>query len=161
MKSSLYYVFVGIIFILSILVGLIGHPLPFGQRLLALQSTSMVPQLPPGSLILIRPEPWYLPGDIVSLWERVNGKDELVTHRIMSVGGNVYVTKGDSNQLYDRGLTPQRLIEGRMIMSIPVLGAVVLFFQSKTGLALLMIPITVILCLEFTRLYQVLREKHS
>jgi len=161
MGSDLYYGFVGIVFFISLLVGLIGHPLPGGRRLLTLESTSMEPGLMPGSLILIQKELSYQPGDVVSLWEKVNGKDELVTHRIMAIGGNVYITKGDSNQLYDRGLTPERLIEGRVIMSIPVLGEIVLFLQSKVGLGLLMIPIAIILVKELAGIYQPIRKKRS
>jgi signal peptidase len=142
-------------------VGIIGHPLPAGRRLLTLESTSMEPGLRPGSLLLIQKELSYQPGDVVSLWERVNGKDELVTHRIMGIGGNVYITKGDSNQLYDRGSTPERLIEGRVVMSVPVLGGLVMFLQSKVGLAMLMILIAIILSKEFIGIYQLARGKHS
>ena len=161
MKSTLYYIFIGIVVIISLLVGLTGHSLPWGRQLLALESASMVSTIPPGSLILIQDEPWYQAGDIVTFWAKVNNKEELVTHRIIAVGGNVYVTKGDDNQQSDRELVQPRLIEGRLVAFFPLLGRIILFLQSKPGLGLLMVPITLILYQQIRYLVHLFMRPHS
>ena len=162
MKTLLYYCFVIIIVLTSLLVGLTNHPLPGGRRLLSLESTSMASVLPPGALILIQNEPWYQPDDIITFWTKVDDKAVLVTHRVVAIGGNVYITKGDNNTSLDRELTPERLIEGRLIFYGPFLGRLVYFLQSKPGLGLLMVPITLILYKEFSEMYyEVFKKKSS
>ncbi|MDD2482909.1 MAG: signal peptidase I [Candidatus Shapirobacteria bacterium] len=145
LKSVVFFAAIFFIFFITILVGFNNVELPFGTRIISFESDSMVPTIFPGSLIIIHKEAWYEKGDIITFWSKVKEKEILVTHRINRIGGNVYVTKGDSNYYQDYTLVVPRLIDGRVVMIIPYLGFILEFFRSKIGLTLFMIPVVFVI----------------
>lgn len=100
------------------------------------KSNSMSPAINTGSIIIVRKRTQYSIGDIISYYSLINNKEEIITHRINSLGGNVYITKGDANQAIDREIVLPRLVIGKVIFIIPYLGYIISFAKSGIGLSL-------------------------
>jgi signal peptidase len=88
---------------------------------------------------VVKKSPEYNVGDIISYYAKINGKEEIVTHRIFRIGGNVYLTKGDANQALDEEKIVPRLIIGKVVLVIPYLGYLIGFAKTKIGLWLLIV----------------------
>lgn len=130
-----------------------------GVRLLTVQSGSMAPVIPTGSLVITRrnPEivapihqPRFLVGDVIT-FSLDNGA--LVSHRIVDIqkrdGGYLYQTKGDANQAADSELVDESDIVGQLVYSIPYLGKIQLFARQPAGFILLvLIPCTYVIIFE-------------
>ena len=125
----LVYTLLTIIFSLSI----------FGLRFFSLVSGSMAPQIKSGSFIVVKKQQNYQPNDVISFYTLVNDQEAIVAHRIIEVGGNVYVTKGDANRYQDRLLVLPRLIIGKVIVVIPLLGYFFGAVNTSKGTFLLII----------------------
>ena len=103
-------------------------------------SGSMEPELPVGSLCLIdcqQKEPEE--GDIISY----KAGDSVITHRVIEVTDEGYVTKGDANDSNDPGVVKQKQVFGTYVFSIPKAGYAVMFFRSLKGIVL---TITFVIC---------------
>ena len=83
-----------------------------------------------------------------SLYAKINNKEEIVTHRIYRIGGNVYLTKGDNNAAIDEYKILPRLIIGQVVAIIPNLGYIFSFAKSPIGVILVIIfpAVCFILC---------------
>lgn len=107
----------------------------------------MQPLISNNSLTVVKPFNYYDVGDVVSYYQRVDGQETIVTHRIAQIAGNVYVTKGDYNEAIDSEVVRSRLVIGKVVLIIPWLG---LFFSLVkhplgTGLFILLPAIAIIL----------------
>lgn len=103
-------------------------------------SGSMEPELPVGSLCFIdcqQKEPET--GDIISY----KAGDSVITHRVIEVTDEGYVTKGDANNSKDPGIVKQKQVFGTCVFSIPKAGYAVMFFRSLKGIVL---TITFVIC---------------
>lgn len=75
-------------------------------RVLAVQTGSMTPSIPKGSLVFLRPVSWeqVQPGDVIS-FHPPGRADELITHRVAEVvnddAGRAFITQGDANPAPD------------------------------------------------------------
>ena len=116
-------------------------------------SGSMEPELPVGSLCMIdcqQKEPET--GDIISY----KAGDSVITHRVIEVTDEGYVTKGDANDSKDPGIVKQKQVFGTCVFSIPKAGYAVMFFRSLKGSVL---TITFVICFSlFGRLLENRRE---
>lgn len=122
------------------------------------KSNSMNPSINTGSITIVRKMDNYEVGDIISYYVQINNKEEIITHRIMRIGGNVYITKGDANLGIDPPIVLPRLIIGRVILIIPYLGYVVSFAKSASGLWLtIIIPATLIIFMELSKVARALK----
>ena len=114
----------------------------WGYRLLGLQafvvqSGSMEPACPVGSLVYVGPaEAAELRvGDIITfdLGSGIRG-----THRIVEIGEHegtpAFVTKGDANEHIDAGLVLPESIIGRVVFTVPYLGFAAAFLQQPSAL---------------------------
>lgn len=99
-------------------------------------SGSMNPVINEGSITIVKQENFYNVGDVISYYTQIDGKEAVITHRIKSIGGNVYVTKGDANQVTDRELVVPRLVIGKVVLVMPYIGFIVRFAKSPLGLLL-------------------------
>jgi len=99
----------------------------------------MQPTINSGSLIIVKKQPYYIEGDIITYYSQLNGKEEIVTHRIYRIGGNVYLTKGDNNTAIDEYKILPRLIIGQVVAIIPDLGYIFSFAKSPVGVILIII----------------------
>jgi len=123
-------------------------------------SNSMSPEINTGSLTMVSKFPEYIPGDIITYYAKIDGKEAIITHRVLWIGGNVYVTKGDANQGIDREVVMPRLIIGKVIFIIPYLGYFMAFVKKPLGvLVSIILPTAVIILIELYKLKLSIRKR--
>ena len=124
------------------------------------KSNSMNPSINTGSITIVKKMDMYEVGDIISYYANINNKEEIISHRIMQIGGNVYVTKGDANLGIDPPIVLPRLIIGKVILIIPYLGYIITFAKSSLGLWLtILIPALCIIFVELSNVARGMKDK--
>ncbi|MCP3739745.1 signal peptidase I SipW [Rossellomorea sp. BNER] len=121
-----------------------GEPTVFGYQLKTVLSGSMEPGIQTGSIIAIKPGgdmTRFEKGDVITFME---SDDKLITHRIAEVKGEgqkvQYITKGDNNNAADSNpVLPTNVVGEYKDFTIPYIGYVMNFAQSKEGATLLLI----------------------
>jgi signal peptidase I len=117
------------------------------------KSDSMSPAITTGSITIVKSFPNYAIGDAIAYYANSNGVEEIVTHRIMDIGGNVYTTKGDANAVADRELVRPRLVIGKVVYVIPFLGHILTLAKGPVGTWLTIIgPAIIIISAELIRI---------
>jgi len=117
------------------------------------KSDSMNPEINRGSITIVKSFVNYQVGEAIAYYAQIDGREEIITHRIMGIGGNVYTTKGDANEVVDRELVKPRLVIGKVIVIIPYLGYLITFVKSLLGNWLLIIfPAALIIASELIRI---------
>lgn len=108
---------------------------------------SMSPTIKPGSLIIIKEytSNQAKVGDIVTF--QGEKTDSIITHRIVEEknNGEYYVTQGDANNTVDSFKVTEDMIVGKVIVTIPFLGSIMLFIQNNIFIFLGIIILIVIL----------------
>ncbi len=116
-----------------------GEPSIFGYQLKTVLSGSMEPAIKTGSIIAVKPGgdmTRFKEGDIITFMDE---ERRLVTHRIIEVvqsgDQTMYRTKGDNNNAPDQNL----VMSGNVVaeytgFTIPYLGYISEFVQSKNGI---------------------------
>lgn len=138
LTDQLYVSFVCIYLIILTMILFFSLKPEWGFGFLTTRTYSMSPIIDPGSLTAVIRSDYYDVGDIISFYDTdEDGNEIIVTHRIIQIGGNVYVTKGDSNPAHDGTKVVPRLIIGKAIFIVPHLGYFLSFAKSTTGLLLL------------------------
>ena len=111
----------------------------FGYKTYVIVSGSMEPNLNIGDVVLVKKvdESELNANDIISFRQGQN----VVTHRISQIkneyGEKVYITKGDNNNTEDSGSIDYSYIEGKVCSSIKGIGKIVIFFQGKLSILLI------------------------
>ena len=122
-KAALCLVFI------TIVLAFMGR----GCKLLTVTSGSMSPQIPTGSLLLIRPTSFenIQEGDVVTY--RLADGQTLVTHRVVEkdAGRGNLTTKGDANETVDLVKVPASRVEGKVVLSVPSLGYFFYLLRKK------------------------------
>lgn len=108
-------------------------------------SGSMDPAIQPGDAVIVDavPPEQIEAGDVITFRR---GGEVPTTHRVVEVvrmeGGLEFVTKGDANEDADTEPVPARAVTGRVALTIPLIGHVIVFARSNYGVvALVGIPI--------------------
>ena len=119
-----------------------GRILPMlGPTTLVVRGPSMAPAIPIGALVVTTPvEAAALAvGDVVSV--RVGSEQAVFTHRIVRVvprQGEIWIeTKGDANGAPDPAILPSSSVVGRVALTLPLLGYLVVLLSSLSGVLLL------------------------
>lgn len=125
------------------------YALPKNVRLLAVESGSMAPKLPVGSVVIVKKADNYEIGQIIAF----NRGQAVITHRVMAwdnVGGKTYyTTRGDANNMADLDKVPPEAVLGKVVVDVPLAGYLTTFVKTQTGFILLiMIPATIIIWTE-------------
>lgn len=109
-------------------------------------SGSMEPSISPGDVVIVDASGAVAVGDVVTF---DSGSEVPTTHRVVDAVDGQYVTKGDANENVDsRPVDPDDVL-GRVSLTIPLAGYVVLWTNSPTGyVALVIIPIGLLLANE-------------
>ncbi len=131
-------------------------------------SGSMLPQLKPGFLIFTAAQDHYQTGQVVS-YRQTNPTAQTqntVTHRIVQTRTKSandqthetksveYLLRGDANRVADGWIESEQIV-GRVLLSLPWLGKIVMWLQTKLGKILgVYLPIALILFIELQRLRQ-------
>lgn len=115
-------------------------------RAYIVQSGSMAPALPVGSVVITKSEPDYGKGDIVTFTQN----SSQTTHRIASVefdqGQPVFTTKGDANEEADNVKIKKDQIIGRSFFVVPYVGYLADFVRTPKGFVLfVVIPASIII----------------
>ncbi|MEK7166684.1 MAG: signal peptidase I, partial [Patescibacteria group bacterium] len=134
-------------------------PLEGNYKLLVVQSGSMEPTVPLGSLVLVVPQIEYTPGDIVTFFPSEKEKNNLVTHRINSFDsdtfGFIYKTKGDANKSPDLATIGKEQILGKTVLTLPLIGFLTHQMQTPLGfIFVVIVPATVVVYEELKKVYQ-------
>ncbi len=104
-------------------------------RYVVTQGSSMEPELEAGDLALVRAGADVGKGDIV-LYEHPR-LGAHVLHRIVRLDGGRYVLKGDNNDFLDDARPSPEQIEGRLWVTLPRVGAVLVWMREPVHLAVL------------------------
>lgn len=138
------------------LVLLLGVVLPFvvfivpqavgAEHSYVVASSSMSPAIETGDVVLVNElsAPAVEEGDIITFIDgeraTIQGGEaggNLVTHRVMDIRqieqGIVFETKGDANEEVDRGVVPASALVGRVMVTIPYIGHVIVFAGTRLG----------------------------
>jgi len=107
-------------------------PMPFGVGVSVVMSGSMEPELSVNDVVIVKKAKEYRTGDVVVY----QSSGALVIHRIIDIEGETITTKGDANNASDRPFDAS-LIKGKLIFSVPMVGAVVRIFKSAPGTIIL------------------------
>jgi len=117
------------------------------------KSDSMNPVINRGSITIVKSFPEYQIGDAIAYYAQIDGQEEIITHRIKDIGGNVYTTKGDANAVADRELVKPRLVIGKVVFIIPYLGYFITFTKHLPGTWIcIILPALAIIFSEILRL---------
>lgn len=107
----------------AVLLPRLGGATPY-----VIETGSMQPGLPPGTLVVVRPvDPGRLaPGSVITYQLR-SGKPEVVTHRVVAqgfdtTGGLRFRTQGDANNTADAAWVRPAQIKGEQWYAVPLLG---------------------------------------
>ena len=123
----------------AIVVLVLLTPLPelFGWQLFAVETGSMAPAIPVGSVVAVRPiraEALEI-GDVITFSDHTQ-PDVRVTHRIVSLetkdGQRTAVTKGDANNTTDSWTVPIDRVVGRVELHVPLAGYVMYWLGSPS-----------------------------
>lgn len=112
-----------------------------GWRLQVVESGSMSPGIPVGSLIISTPiDPGRVRAGTVIVFD-APGTGGQVTHRVTEVmqseDGVTFRTKGDANERADRKPVPAGDVRGQLEWHVPYLGSVLRLLMWPTGVILL------------------------
>lgn len=89
----------------------------FSYTIFQIGSNSMAPEITTDDLILVKITKDIKEGDIITYRE----DDNLITHRVVSINGNIYTTKGDANNENDKTITENQIV-GKVIKIFPNFG---------------------------------------
>jgi len=152
-RDIVYLILIIVLGLVALMVALSGSSIPSGIRFYTVQSGSMAPSIPAGSIVIVKPLIDYKKGDVITFKsdsDRANNKPKYTTtHRIYEVintpEGVRYETKGDYNQTTDGNRIDKGLVLGKVVFSVPILGYMVNFAKTQTGfIVLIVIPATII-----------------
>jgi signal peptidase I len=142
-----------------------GSPSIMGYELKTVLSGSMEPTFQTGSIIAIKPTSdagkSYKKDDVIIFKE---ADDKIVTHRIVEVkeanGKISYITKGDNNNANDLNpVLSQNVIGQYTDFTIPYVGYLLDYANSKAGAALLLIiPGVILLIYSGISIFGAIRE---
>jgi signal peptidase len=134
-RGVLYYLGVGLsggLLALVVLLGVLAIVVPAlaGATPMTVLTGSMEPNLPPGTLVIIKPTPTQdiRMGDVIT-YRITPTEPGVVTHRVTAItssatGGQTFTTKGDNNTVADANPVESTQVVGKLWYSIPWIGYV-------------------------------------
>jgi len=145
-----YWLLIGCLALIAILVIISVLPLPGDYNLYVVRSGSMAPVLQTGDLIFTRQAEEYKKRDVITfLPPTATEEKDSVTHRINEIkdqgGVEMFQTKGDANEDPDGQPITQDRIIGKYTFRIPLIGYPIGFAKSMIGLVVLIIIPSVVI----------------
>lgn len=142
--------------IIGALIAFSMLPIKNNYQVLTVMSGSMEPTIPVGSVIVVKPQPQYEAGDIITF--KTPGstkKNDFTTHRILEIktsnGITTFVTKGDANDDSDREFIDRQDIVGKERFAVSLVGYLIGYIKTLPGLVLIIIIPAVIIVYEEIR----------
>ncbi|MHB8963545.1 MAG: signal peptidase I [Saccharofermentanales bacterium] len=134
-------------------------PSVFGNKLYVVLSGSMEPSIHVGSLIVVKSVDTtsLMTHDVITFNHLDSGK--IITHRIVEITENsnarYFTTRGDANDTNDFESIRYENVIGKVVFTIPWIGSVINFANTKNGiLFLVIIPGLLLVAFEFKKLFQ-------
>lgn len=140
-----------------------GVPEVAGYQMYIVLSGSMSPEFDTGSLAFVRETDTaeLRVGDIITFRSQADS-DSLTTHRIVEILQNDttrFVTRGDANNVNDPNPVPEENVVGRVEGSVPYVGYLLNFVQTRQGLILLIfVPGVLIIVYELGKIMKYLTQ---
>ena len=138
--------------IILVLLGVFFIPQCIGYQPYNIQTASMTPKYPVGSMIYVKKTALedLEVGDVITYRTASEG-GWVVTHRLTQVDKQtgVLVTKGDANNTEDGSISYTSVIGKATNFAIPFLGALVTRYQNGSGKVITVSCIVVLLVLSF------------
>lgn len=134
-RGLLYYLGVGLsggLLALVVLLGVMAIVVPAvgGATPMTVLTGSMEPNLPPGTLVIVKPTPTQdlRVGDVIT-YRITPTAPGVVTHRVTTItnsagGEQTFATKGDNNDVADANPVEPSQVVGKLWYSIPWIGYV-------------------------------------
>lgn len=98
----------------------------FGYKMEIVKTGSMEPTIPVHSLVMINNQENYEMNDVINfIYE-----DQSYTHRIVSIGDNVYKTKGDANNVADTEIVDRASIVGKVMYHSSWIGSAIVSIRN-------------------------------
>ncbi len=92
-------------------------------------SDSMETAISRGDVIIVRKAKAYRVGDVLTYED----DGAYVTHRLVEIRGDTYITQGDNNDSKDSPFSRDKVV-GRVVFVLPKVGRALSFFSSPFGL---------------------------
>ena len=159
----LYYVFLGFIVLVAILLIVSVLPIMGNYKIMTVISGSMQPAIKMGSVVMVKPVSDYKIGDVITFGPYTRTKAP-TSHRIYDIkvqgGEPVYITKGDANNAPDAREIKKEDILGKVLFSVPFVGYAVDFAKKPMGFALIIIvPAALIIFDEAKKIFGEIKKK--
>ena len=126
-----------------------------GWQLQAVQSGSMAPTYPRGSLLVISAvDPADVEAGMALVFEDPRSPGRLVTHRVVTVAPGdelAFITRGDANRSADVAPVPAHLVRGRVLWQVTHLGTILDWLQWPRSFVLLVLVPGVLLAISELR----------
>ena len=118
------FIYTVLVLLLLVVMGALLIPAIFESRLAVVLSGSMEPTLPTGSLAIMDPvDPQDIRvGDIIVFEPPMGKSNTTVSHRVLDIQHNGFVTKGDANEEADPYIIPPENVTDKVIWHIPRIG---------------------------------------
>jgi signal peptidase len=131
-----------------------------GQRLLSVQTGSMMPVFRPGDALIVESvtAPQLRPGEIISYQSPLDPR-LIISHRLIKIDRRTgwLTTRGDALQTTDQPFPPGRVV-GRAVTVAPRLGRILDFSHHPLGLALMVyLPALSLTIIELRHLWATLQ----
>ena len=120
-----------------------------GLRLCSVESGSMEPTIPTGSLCIVNSKARYEDievGDVVVYIRKSDSKR--IIHRVIEITGDGMITKGDANSASDGLSVTAENLYAKNLFHIPVLGRLSMAVRNTTGRIIIIILALGLLALE-------------
>ena len=125
----------GTLILCSVILACLPVTLPkvMGYEIYNVVSGSMEPELPVGSVVYVEAvEPEDIQAEDIIAFQ---SGESVITHRVVrnqTVEGE-FTTKGDANAEADRNAVPYEMLIGKVVLHLPVLGAILAILTSTLG----------------------------
>lgn len=154
MKNVFMNLVLGIVLISSLVFLLL--PYVSGVHYVSVLSNSMSPSFNAGDVLVVAPTNVIQEEDVISFWSG----GSLVTHRVLEVNGQSFITKGDANEDADLGEVSRSEILGKVVFNIPFMGVFTSFVRTIYGFILfILLPGLLIIGYELKRIYQHIHKR--
>ena len=147
------------VFILLIILPIFATSVPIGPlHFMTVSGNSMEPAITANDIVVVIPaitQPSV--GDIITYRHHFQSDEgSTITHRVVEVAEEGYITKGDANEVPDGMVAPEDVI-GIMVFKIPFIGALVHFARTPFGyLTIMIIPSIILIIHEVREIFRLL-----